>query len=989
MTGVRRNSLVLAGLLFAISVPHTGEASSVRELGIAERIAAETAIEKVYYDHQIGTTRPFDRAITKETLAGSVRRYLGQSAALRDFWNAPIGSYELRNEMNRIARDTRSPERLHEVYAAVGHDAFILQECLARRTLADRWARALFAFDRRIHDGARREAEALQRRLSEDPVLLGTEDARRQVVELSRSRASDDERLRALAPARVGEIGPIVEEQDRFVIRAVLEDTPVLVRMVTYSVPKSTWEEWWRVVAQDFESRDVAAVAQEIDRLPVPASGRELDPDDLQSLALADSWDVGPTGEVPDGRDRGTAVWTGAEVIVWGGQRSIARLGNGGRYDPVTDTWHSLSLVNAPSPRFGHTAVWTGTRMVVWGGSAGASEEIGTGALYDPVTDTWTPTATNGAPTGRQVHTAVWTGSEMIVWGGEGNAINGSMVFLNDGGRYDPATDTWRTLTSDGAPDGRDLHTAVWTGSRMIVWGGLAYTFETGAVSLNTGGRYDPVSDSWQPTSLVGAPEKRYSHTAVWADHAMVVWGGSDAFSSTHIPVTGGRYDPESDVWAPISATGAPENRRGQSSVWTGSQMIVWGGDRPGGRYDPSTDVWTSVTTVGAPVPRSGLVMVWTGSSMIVWGGTVVGAHYPNSGGRYDPVLDRWTPTLSPNAPSERSRHSAVWTGSRMIVFGGSYIEDPLNSGGRYDPVTDSWTPTSPSARPMSTHTAVWAGDRMIVWGGGCYNFQQRGWSYDPIQDAWQYIGDVGYALAGVGHTSVWTGSRMIVWGGEVCDPQTGVRSVTSAGASYDPASNSWQLLSTVKAPGPRRGHTAVWTGSRMLVWGGTDLDNRQHYFDTGGAFDPATNAWSAMSKSRAPSGRTQHTAVWTGSDMLVWGGTAKSSVNSGGRYDPVTDRWRATSTQLAPTPRVNHTAVWTGARMVVWGGEGTVGVAGNLLSSGGRYDPIADTWSPTSPTGAPMARTGHTAVWTGQFMVVWGGYGAYTLDSLGRYVPD
>jgi N-acetylneuraminic acid mutarotase len=976
MTGMRKSSLVLPGLLFAISVAHTGEASSVRQLGIADRIAAETAIEKVYYDHQIGTTRPFDRAITKETLAGSVRRTLGQSAALRDFWNAPIGSHELRNEMDRIARDTRSPERLHEVYAAVGHDAFILQECLARRTLADRWARALFAFDRRIHDGARREAEALQRRLSEDPLLLGTEDARRRVVELSRGRASDDERLRAIAPARVGEIGPIVEEQDRFVIRVVLEDTPDLVRMATYSVPKSTWEDWWRVVAQDFESRDVPAVARDIDPLPVPASGRELNPDELQSLALADSWDVGPTGEVPDGREGGTAVWTGAEMIVWGGQRSTARLGNGGRYDPVTDTWRPLSLVNAPSPRFGHTAVWTGTRMVVWGGSVGASEEIGTGALYDPVTDTWTPTATNGAPAGRQDHTAVWTGTEMIVWGGLGLVS----VSLNSGGRYNPSTDSWAP-TSIGAnvPSARWRHTAVWTGSEMIVWGGDG----------NTGGRYNPALDSWTPTSIsANVPVGRYSHTAVWTGTAMIVWGGQGISPNNYLQ-SGGRYDPESDVWASISATGAPDTRRGQFSVWTGSRMIVWGGDRLGGRYDPATDVWTSLTADGAPVPRSGMAMVWTGSSMIVWGGTVVGARYPNSGGRYDPVLDRWTPTLSPNAPSERSKHTAVWTGSRMIVYGGVYFEDPLNTGGRYDPITDSWTPTSNSERPIFTHTAVWTGDRMIVWGGGCFNFQQRGWSYDPVQDTWQYIGDVGHALSGVGHTSVWTGSRMIVWGGEVCDPLTGVRTVTSAGASYDPARNSWQLLSTVKAPVARRGHTAVWTGSGMLVWGGTDLDNRQHYFDSGGAFDPATNAWSAINKSRAPSGRTQHTAVWTGREMVVWGGTAKSSVNSGGRYDPATDRWRATSTQLAPTPRVNHTAVWTGARMVVWGGEGIVGVAGNLLSTGGRYDPIADTWSPTSTTGAPMARTGHTAVWTGQFMVVWGGYGAYTLDSLGRYVPD
>ena len=36
-----------------------------------------------------------------------------------------------------------------------------------------------------------------------------------------------------------------------------------------------------------------------------------------------------------------------------------------------------------------------------------------------PCTDnTWTATTTSNAPSARAVHTAVWTGSEMIVWGG-------------------------------------------------------------------------------------------------------------------------------------------------------------------------------------------------------------------------------------------------------------------------------------------------------------------------------------------------------------------------------------------------------------------------------------------------------------------------------------------------------------------------------------------------------------------------------------------
>src|SRR5207247_9803798 len=43
---------------------------------------------------------------------------------------------------------------------------------------------------------------------------------------------------------------------------------------------------------------------------------------------------------------------------------------------------------------------------------------------------------------------------------------------------------------------------------------------------------------------------------------------------------------------------------------------------------------------------------------------------------------------------------------------------------------------------------------------------------------------------------------------------------------------------------------------------------------------------------------------------------------------------------------------------------------------SGGCTD---DTWTPTSLTNAPAARSGHTAVWTGSDRIVWGGGGMNT----------
>ncbi len=107
----------------------------------------------------------------------------------------------------------------------------------------------------------------------------------------------------------------------------------------------------------------------------------------------------------------------------------------------------------------------------------------------------------------------------MIIWGGDDD----SGPYLNTGGRYDPGTDSWIATSTANTPAGRDLHTAVWTGNEMIVWGG-SYQFGL----LNTGGRYDPGTDSWTATSAANAPTARFFHTAVSTGTEMVIWGGAD-----------------------------------------------------------------------------------------------------------------------------------------------------------------------------------------------------------------------------------------------------------------------------------------------------------------------------------------------------------------------------------------------------------------------------------------------------------------------------
>jgi hypothetical protein len=119
----------------------------------------------------------------------------------------------------------------------------------------------------------------------------------------------------------------------------------------------------------------------------------------------------------------------------------------------------------------------------------------------------------------------------------------------------------------------------VWTGTEMIVWGGYEWLF---LGDLGDGARYDPATDSWTPTSLIGAPTPRVAQ-GVWTGSELLLWGGANDSS-------GGRYDPVTDSWRPTTLAGAPQALWGGrwSRVWTGDQMIVWGGMGPtqkGGLY--------------------------------------------------------------------------------------------------------------------------------------------------------------------------------------------------------------------------------------------------------------------------------------------------------------------------------------------------------------------------------------------------------------------
>jgi N-acetylneuraminic acid mutarotase len=317
--------------------------------------------------------------------------------------------------------------------------------------------------------------------------------------------------------------------------------------------------------------------------------------------------------------------------------------------------------------------------------------------------------------------------------------------------------------------------------------------------------------------------------------------------------------------------------------------------------------------------------------------------------------------------PTGLSEYSGVWTGRELLIYGTA--TDPVSglhaAGVAYNPSTNTWRklPKAPgSAQALEGgYTTVWTGKEMLGGGLGLYG------AYNPVTNRWRSIAQWGDRAA----VTVWTGRQLLTWGGGCCDD------FSASGRAYTLSTNTWQQLP--RSPLAGRHAFGAWTGTEMIVAGGTGPDNHGDVagyktFADAAAYNPATRTWRRLPS--MPASRSDATATWTGTELLVVGGLKMGSGGSalyadGVAYNPSTNRWRRLPAM--DSSRAGHTAVWTGGQLLIWGGYTSRSGTRVAPAHGVAYDPVSNRWSalPKSPL---RGRTGHVSVWTGTRMLIWGG---------------
>lgn len=332
--------------------------------------------------------------------------------------------------------------------------------------------------------------------------------------------------------------------------------------------------------------------------------------------------------------------------------------------------------------------------------------------------------------------------------------------------------------------------------------------------------------------------------------------------------------------------------------VWTGTQLVIWGGASgregavlhgDGAAYDPETRTWSSLPS--SPLSaRSQAASVWIGRSLFIWGGYVGDdAARATDGALYTPADRTWL-RLPPAPVTVHGEAWAFWTGHVVVVLstppwaGNGYDKVSAQS---YDPLTNSWT-RLPDLRLPAGHIA----DVVIHLGVGEQVYVWSLWSLKTALDASSYTttgGVDGFTLQvdkarwvanalalpdqQVSSTPLWTGRDIAMpaistWLGPGA---AGPVRTNVSGAILDPSTSSTRPV--VHGPVDDLRPQYLWTGAALLAFNtGTETTSGKNHVYPGraAAWNPATNTWTKLPN--APFFASEAVAVWTGKELLTWG---------------------------------------------------------------------------------------------------------------------
>jgi hypothetical protein len=352
---------------------------------------------------------------------------------------------------------------------------------------------------------------------------------------------------------------------------------------------------------------------RDVGPLQTPTDDATPSPDSTGDVPVFENLKQGWTklAAPPEPRADAATIWcgrtsSGRDLIVWGGYTGSggAMHNEGFSWDPETNAW--TAIAESPlSGRAGAGAVFTGTEIVIWGGYGEGRSAIGDGAAYDPEADSWRMLP--DAPIAPAIPVAtVWTGEEVIIWGSIDRPAES-----REGAAYNPNTNEWRQLPE--APTAINLGTAVWTNGdpsrpqEMVVFGAQLDNNNASKLDHAVGIAYDPRSDSWR--ELPDAALSPQASAIAWTGERVIAWDYG---------LSAAEYDPASNRWRVLPRAPLQDSECYPATETIGSYVFAWYCGQAA-LWDFLDEGWARIATPEQIVPgqpvAAGEVLLFAGAT--------------------------------------------------------------------------------------------------------------------------------------------------------------------------------------------------------------------------------------------------------------------------------------------------------------------------------------------------------------------------------------
>lgn len=234
---------------------------------------------------------------------------------------------------------------------------------------------------------------------------------------------------------------------------------------------------------------------------------------------------------MPAARARSAATTIGDQIYVIGGEVNQVVSGDVLIYEPVSNTWTTLSTPK-PTPVANTSAAVIDGRIYIAGGTIQNGSPTTALEVFDTTTGQWETLASTSQPVAGHGFAAL--GSQLYLFGG---ATNKGITSASE--RYDIATNTWHNIAPMPTP--RTLAAAATFDDRIYVVGGY-----NGAHELSTCEYYLPADDTWNTCDAMTVPRSGLGLVRV-ANNLFAVGGGMSGFLGFNE-----RFDPATNRWTAL-----------------------------------------------------------------------------------------------------------------------------------------------------------------------------------------------------------------------------------------------------------------------------------------------------------------------------------------------------------------------------------------------------------------------------------------------------